>query len=246
MEKVAYLYHHLPKCGGISFIRTCETWFPAIRERVGSYPTPERVAEFSRTRLDFHALPPNCFIHGHLVRPGIRPYERYGDYIAAGKIRLITIVRDPLERYISAYYHRKRIGREWHESLETWLTHGHNQFAKYLDVTPETMHERLDSYFMVGTTESLQLTTEVLAAKTGNPPVEAPHLNASPRSEYQLSEEPRENFIRRNSLDYAIHRYAKERLSAEATRLGLACKILFLSLWTCLNAVPDAALCFLG
>ncbi|MBA2593019.1 MAG: hypothetical protein M3495_12650 [Pseudomonadota bacterium] len=77
-------------------------WFPDKREQTGSYPTPEQTAEFARTRLDFDALPPNCFVHGHLVRDGIRPFERYGDHNASGRCRLVMTVRDPLERHISA------------------------------------------------------------------------------------------------------------------------------------------------
>ncbi|MDD5200766.1 MAG: hypothetical protein PHC88_13295 [Terrimicrobiaceae bacterium] len=218
-EKVVYLYHHLPKCGGVSFIRTCEKWFPPRREVLGSYPDAARIAEFARTRLDFDALPPNCFVHGHLVRPGIRPFERYGDYIAAGKMRLITIVRDPLERCISGYFHRQKVGRPWHEPLEGWLKSGRNQLAKYLQVDAENIRARLDSYFVVGTMESLQLTADILALKTGNPRLEVPHLNISPRSDYELSEDAVREFVEANSIDYEIHRYATDRLSREAAGL---------------------------
>ena len=222
MEKVVYLYHHLPKCGGVSFIRTCEKWFPPRRERLGSYPDAERIAEFARTRLDFDELPPNCFIHGHLVRPGIRPFERYGDYIAAGKMRLVTIVREPLERQISAYYYRQKGGRPWPEPLEKWLSTGRNQLSKYLQITAENLRERLDAYFVVGTTESLQLTADILAAKTGNPRLEVPHLNTAPRAEEAVVDEAvRQKFAQANALDYAIHRYAVERLQREAAGLDL-------------------------
>lgn len=214
--KMTYLYHHLPKCGGVSFINACIQWFPNVRETTGSYPTKEATASFAKTRLDFDTLPDNCFVHGHLVRPGIRPFERYGDYIAAGRCRLVTIVRNPLERIISSYFHRRRVGREWPEPIEDWLTRGRNQLAKYLDITPETMRERLDNYFLIGTTESLQLTTELFANLTGNVAPIVPHLNISPRTDFELSDEAVKAFERRNQLDYEIYRYAVERLQRDA------------------------------
>jgi len=222
MEKVVYLYQHIPKCGGISFIRACKQWFPALREKVGSYPTPERIAEFARTRRTFEELAPNTFLHGHLVNEGIRPFERYGDYIAEGKFRVLTIVRDPLERWISAYFHRQRVGKEWPEPLEKWLERGHNPFARYFEVDPANWRAQMDRYFLVGTTESMQLTTDLFAKKTGQPPLETPHLNTSPRSEYALSEELQQAFREKHALDYQIYNYATERLAREAAEHGLA------------------------
>jgi hypothetical protein len=216
MEHLVYLYHHLPKCGGVSFINACSKWFPDVREQTGSYPTPEQTAEFARTRLDFNALPPNCFVHGHLVREGIRPFERYGDHIASGRCRLVTTVRDPLERHISAYYHRRKVGKEWPEPLERWLDYGRNLMAKELGVDESNWKERLDTYFVVGTTEALQLTLDVFAAKTGNPRVEVAHLNTSPRDDSSLTREAVERFKSRNAVDYRIFEYATQRLRDDA------------------------------
>ncbi|MGH8046466.1 MAG: hypothetical protein ACREKL_04405 [Chthoniobacterales bacterium] len=216
MEKVIYLYHHLPKCGGNSFIRTCALWFPPRREMIGSYPDRERIAEYARTRFNYDDLPENCFVHGHLVSRGIRPFERYGDYIESGKFRVVTIFRDPLERTVSAWFHQQKKGRQWEGTFEDWLCRIRNQFSKYLGVTRDNWRERLDAYFLVGTMESLQLTADLMAAKTGQSRLEVPHLNRSPRSEYELSEECVQKFIADNALDYEIYRYSQERLLREA------------------------------
>ncbi|MGH8563254.1 MAG: hypothetical protein ACREXW_03890 [Gammaproteobacteria bacterium] len=221
MKHLVYLYHHLPKCGGVSFIDACSKWFPEKREQTGSYPTPEQTAEFAKTRLEFDALPPNCLVHGHLVRDGIRPFERYGDHIASGRCRLVMTVRDPLERHISAYYHRRKVGKEWPEPLERWLEHGSNQMAKYLGVDERNWKERLTAYFVVGTMEALQLTIDVFAAKTGNPRVKVAHLNTSPRDESSLSPATIELFKSRSPIDYRIFEYATQRLRDDAKLLGL-------------------------
>jgi len=225
MKKVFYLYQHIPKCGGVSFIRTCRQWFPALREKVGSYPDAERIAEFARTRKDFDELEPDTFLHGHLVNKGIRPFERYGDHIDGGRCRVITIIRDPLERWISAYYHRQRIGKPWPEPLKNWLQRGKNPLADYFDVDERTWKARMDRYFHVGTTESIQLTTDTFARKVDRPPVPTPHLNASPRDGCELNETARKEFRERHSLDYKIYRYAAERLKNDALRLGLAIRV---------------------
>jgi hypothetical protein len=119
-----HLYQHVPKCGGRSFVRALTThWFANLHDSPGDfhYPSRERVAEFAGQRRDLGALTEETLVHGHLVRNGIRPIERYGDFIEAGRCRLLTIVRDPIEHAISAYYHRKRKGVEPLCTLEDWL-----------------------------------------------------------------------------------------------------------------------------
>ncbi|HEY8900489.1 MAG TPA: sulfotransferase domain-containing protein [Chthoniobacterales bacterium] len=223
MEPDIFIYQHLPKCGGRSFIHQCKEWFHTAHENPGSYPSKEQVAAFAESKLDFDALPRPCLVHGHLIQAGIRPCERYAAEIAAGKCRVVTIVRDPLERRISAYFHRARKGRPWPDSLEHWMAHTRNNLASYLGVTAETWRARLDDFFLVGTTEELQLTINLMAAKTGHPPVPAPpHLNPSPRSEYEIAPAAIEKFRVENALDYDIHRYAVERLHREAAAAGLA------------------------
>jgi hypothetical protein len=217
LEPALYFYQHIPKCGGRSFIHQCKAWFATKHDNPGSYPSKEQIEAFSRTRVDLESLPRPCLVHGHWINNGIRPHDRYGAEIAAGKARLITIVRDPLERRISAYFHRARKGRPWPEPLAHWLSRSRNPTANCLGVTAETWRSRLDSYFLVGATEELQLTLRLMAAETGNPlPPPAPHLNPSPREDYELAPEMVEQFRERNALDYEIHRYAIERVRREA------------------------------
>jgi hypothetical protein len=220
--KTWFLYHHIPKCGGRSFMRACSEWFHTEHEDWGSYPDKARVAELAGTRPDLEALPADTLLHGHYIYPGLRPHERYADVISQGRLRLITIVRDPLDRHISSYFHRAKRGRrEPGETLEWWVNRSHNRIAKCLGVDEGNWRRRLDEYFLVGTTELLSLTIDLLAKKIGKPPVETPLLNTSPRDGERLSEEAAQRYRERNQLDYDIFHYATARLRSEAEAAGL-------------------------
>lgn len=222
MARLVYIYQHLAKCGGRSFIRACSEWFPVYHEPLGDAPDRARIAEFARTRPDFHQWPDELFLHGHLIYDGIRPQERYADLIARGEAHLLTIVRDPLERKISSYFHRRRKGRSAGETLDQWLLASRNNQMRQLGVTAETWRAHLDTFFFVGVTEHLSASTNLFAAKIGRAPAPTPTLNASPRDDERPSPAALEAFYRANAVDYAIHAYALERLRREAAQWGVA------------------------
>ena len=214
-----YLFQHVPKCGGISFANSCESWFasPRIGDYAGSYPTKERIAEFAKTRLDFDKLPPNTLVHGHLVQDGIRPHERYGDYIAARKVRLLSIVREPLERAISAYYYRIRVGKPLGENVAHFISQLHNPIARQLGCHKMADWSAwLDRYYFISVCDDMQLSLDVLAAKLGKPRIEAKRMNQTAREAHELTQTQIVRFGAKNSLDYAIFDYACARLRREA------------------------------
>jgi hypothetical protein len=216
-----FLYHHIPKCGGRSFTQACRSWFPSHGEDWGSFPDRAAIAECAKTRLDLTAFAPDTFFHGHYIYDGLRPQDRYPEFIAQGNLRLITVLRDPLERAMSAYFYRVKKGKNARqESLDDWMKKQRNRMARFLGVTAENWRPRLDGYFHVGTTELLPLTINVLARKTGNPPVPAPRLNTAERDDTTPSPESLEAFRRGNALDYALFAYATSRLQDEARSLG--------------------------
>jgi hypothetical protein len=219
-----YLFQHLPKCGGNSFFKSCEPWFASQRigDYAGSYPSKERIAEFAKTRVDFDKLPPNTLVHGHLVRDGIRPHERYGDYIALRKCELLSIVRNPLERAISGYFHRIRVGKPCHQDLTTFVAGVKNPMAKQLGcINISDRAAWLDRYLFISVCDQMQLSLDVLAAKLGKPRIDAKRLNQSPRDSYELTQDDIARFGSRNAIDYAIFDYATARLRREAATFGV-------------------------
>jgi hypothetical protein len=218
-----YLFQHLPKCGGNSFITSSGTWF-AFRQgdQAGSYPGKEQLAEFAKKPLDLDRLPDNTLVHGHLVRPGIRPQERYGDYLAQKKCALFSIVRNPLERAISGYFHRIRVGRQRETTLSAFIARLENPMAKQLGCLKIADREAwLDQYLFIAVCDEMQLSFDVLAAKLGKPRLEAKRLNQSPRDSYELSPDDIARFGTRNAIDYAIFDYAVARLHREAAEVGV-------------------------
>lgn len=220
-----YIFQHLPKCGGNSFFKSCESWFahPRIGDYAGSYPSKERIAEFAKTRVNLDELPPNTLVHGHFVRYGIRPHERYGDYIAQRKCQVMSIVRDPLERAISDYFHRARKGKPCEENLADFIAQWKNPMAKQLGcLNVPDRAAWLDKYLFISVCDQMQLSLDVLAAKLGKPRIDAKQLNQSPRDTYELTPDDIARFGTRNVIDYAIFDYASARLRREAAALGVA------------------------
>jgi hypothetical protein len=222
-----YLFQHLPKCGGISFANVCEPWFavPRIGDYAGSYPSKERIAEFAKARLDLDQLPPDTLVHGHLVHDLTRPQKRYGDYLEQKKCRLLSIVRDPLDRAISAYYHRVRVGKPLDLNLAGYIGQFHNPMARQLGCDKLSATERtawLERYYFISVCDEMQLSLDVLAAKLGKPRVEEKRLNQSPREGYDLTPDQIARFGAKNVIDYAIFDYAVARLHREAATQGIA------------------------
>jgi hypothetical protein len=58
----------------------------------------------------------------------------------------------------------------------------------------------------------MQRSLDMLADQLGRPRIDAIHINITPRPDYQITAERRAAFRERNSLDYAIYRYACDRL----------------------------------
>ena len=216
------VYQHAPKCGGRSFIKACQGWFTVVADQPPPYPDAEQVAEFARTRLDVDAMEAGTLVHGHLIRKGIRPLERYPEGFRSGRCGLITVVRSPLEQAISAYFHRRRKGRPWEGSLEEWLERRANNLCQFLGVTLNRNGSLPDERFdFIGVTERMQDSLDVMAALAGKQRVVVDHINKSPRDEYALSDSFIRAFQERNAMDYALLREAGVRLDATKRKFNL-------------------------
>lgn len=206
------IYQHVPKCGGRSFIHACRSYFNIEHDSPPPYPSKEQIAEFSRSKMELAQLPAPTLLHGHLVFEGIRPAERYREELRSPDVALMTIVRDPLERALSAFFHRRKRGKEWEEGIEDWLGKRKNNICRFLGIEMIGEQPSADPFLLIGVTEQLQDSLDVFARLTGMPPAKMERLNESPRDEVKLAPELLETFRKKNAMDYALHAYARGKL----------------------------------
>jgi hypothetical protein len=207
MEKTFYIYQHVPKCAGQSFRAVCrDLGLDLILEKPPGKANAAKWEAFKRDKIDLASKPTNTMICGHLIHDGIRPRERYAEEIAAGNVRIVTLLRDPMERAISAYFYRQRQGKEVVPTVEDHLRNMKNPMAHHLGWYgfEGTMREFLERFFFVAVAEHYDASVRVLAKLMDREPVEVPTINATPRKPYEVSDEARELFRKQNEIDYGM------------------------------------------
>lgn len=222
-ENIIYIYQHVPKCGGKSFRQACRNYFNLVVERPPQVAETEKWAAFLRDKVDFGALPEDTMICGHLIKDGIRPRERYAEEFARREVRVVTVLREPRERAVSAYFFAKQQGKSFEGTVDDRLASMKNPMAKFLGFKGGDVDAFLREYFFVGVTEHMQQSLDLFARLLGRDRIEAPRVNVTKVKENKLQPGTAELFEKNNDLDYALYRGAvkllRERCLAE---LGVA------------------------
>ncbi|MGC1480700.1 MAG: hypothetical protein WA771_09360 [Chthoniobacterales bacterium] len=214
-NKQFYIYQHVPKCAGQSFREVCRgLGLDLILEKPPGKANKELWEEFKESKVDLASMPTDTMICGHLIHDGIRPRERYADEIAQGNVRIVTLLRDPMERAISAYFYRQRQGKKVVPTVEDHLANMKNPMAHHLGFFgfEGTMRKFLETFFFVAVAENYDGSVRVLAKLMEREPVEVPRINATPRKPYEVSDAAREAFRKQNELDYAMFAEGKTLL----------------------------------
>lgn len=215
-DKIVYIYQHIPKCGGTSFRTACASYFTEIREIVPGKAEVEAREAFKKSRIDFATAPDNLLISGHFIQDGVRPPDRYGEEIANGQVRLITVLREPLARVISGFYYAAEQGRERPIPIDKRLARAKNTLCKFLGCSDDDdIPTFLDRYVLVGITEYLQATSDMLGRSVGKEPVEVPRVNVTREKKKEVVEPELEAIFKENNArDYELYNLAVDRFRA--------------------------------
>ncbi len=206
-----YIFHHLPKSGGISVRKMFESWFTVVRD----YREPWGPVD--PAPLDLNTLGPDHLLTGHYATDGVPLAARYPETADPARWRRISFLRDPLELALS-YYFFERVTRGQHDPtfcakpLGQFLRDYPGLYLAHFECTRDNWQETLESYWFLGTLERLPDCMGWLAKTLGKPPPEViRHDHATPRTEAPEPEDVAV-FARNMALEFEIYRWVSHRL----------------------------------
>jgi len=233
----SFVYHHVPKCGGTSFLCSLYQWFAVVADYEDSFPDQE---SYRKAAIDLAALHANVLLAGHWNQPGYSIDERYPSLRSDSRFRIFTMLRDPLDLSKSLFYYTRKTrpdlaGTPGLKSLRAFIADTQNYLAVQLGCNAANYVKVLERYFFIGITEELDRSVETfrmrllgelrshanspgsrrLAARlAARPPVSGGRLNTAERDdqEAEIGAVEKERFRERNALDYQIYDYVRLRL----------------------------------
>jgi hypothetical protein len=208
------LFLHIPRTGGSSLKSIPDTSVKLEYGQVhGLIHTPEAIRQDIQKRvLEFPTTPQ--VITGHFFHG---PHE----YLEPGW-RYMTLLRDPVERVLSSFYHFVRLGElspqdlpryvegELQKNRFTWTMN--NLQTRYLSAVGTSDH-----FFLVGINESFDSSMMLLFQMLGQKMPYYDKFNGSPwKKRYAKTHDPSviELIRTHNALDMELYEFAKERFEA--------------------------------
>lgn len=214
-----HVFHHIPKCGGISLVEVLDSWFITIFDYRDGWSTryPEKTS--LEDLRSCHCL---C---GHFETEGHYLHQRYPEVLDRKRYRLLTMVRHPLEVQMSLFRYEKLHGVQGFGSIEEQLERRTNYLGQCLQATPENYRDVLDRYDFVGVLEYGQFCIDLLARVLAKPPRKLPHLNKTDTEGVEQAEENQQGaewllalFEKNNRLDLEIYEYCLQRFRDQCRR----------------------------
>lgn len=220
------VFIHVPKTAGTSVRRIFKDWFgDGLIEHYHRGAVPDVIDLNER-----HSRTAPVCLYGHFNRE--RGFGLEGRY--DGQRQFVTILRDPLEKVLSAYFYVQRRATEKSASGEPlsmieqqtldmrvseYLRETRHSYLKHfpVPVTENNYKAVIEDYFIaIGITEELERSMHWIAACLGRPEPIIPRLNVTPRNngyaQVDISEEDRAIFAQNHALEFAVYEYCRRRL----------------------------------
>lgn len=213
---------HVPKAAGTSSKKFFEHWYGEgflchyYDELKGEMPE-------KRDLFRLHKADSPCVLHGHFNKlRGFGVEDYYPD-----ATQFITILRDPFEIAVSAYFYIRKNSSGWKDktripreaSIESYLIKAKSGILNHFprEITPANYKDILEEYFIeVGIAERLEESMKWIAYKLGMP-YEADllgHHNATDRDQ-EVPSYLRDLFAERHQLEFDVYNYAVERFTQQ-------------------------------
>jgi len=218
MNKHILAFIHIEKAAGQTFIRILENNYVYRHCRVAPLKKEHNgVFQFNDLRLLLKLNPFICALAGHSIVP-------YSDLSSHGtKIRYVTILRDPVKRYISHYQYwvqalKKHISFEEFLSLEDINNFQIKKIAgtEDLAVAKSMLQEKI---FLAGIVEEFEEFLIVLKNKLAPDPFDIAYerrnvakTNMLRNHIYDRFEEYEQKILQNNHLDMQLYEYVKDEL----------------------------------
>jgi len=189
-------------------------WFRVVKD----YADAQEQPEYPNSRIDLEKLGGTDCLTGHFNVLGGSLFERYPEMLPDKRFFLFSMVRDPLERRMTAYYYAKKWNVNFSgKALSEELRETRNIMAGVLGCTEDDYREVLGRYDFIGLFESIQESVSRLALRLDKPICVLPHLNISQRDAQSRNLPPGlvEEFRESNRLDYSIYEYCRDRFSEQ-------------------------------
>jgi hypothetical protein len=237
----SFLFHHIPKTAGTSFMAYLHNWFHVFSDYQGLYGSRE---DFRMHPVDLNMLSAANVLAGHWNTPPSAIDLRYPNLKGDSRFYFFSFLRDPLQMHISMFNYRWKmdpIDCERHEkysNLSNYIRSVQNEIANLMGCNQYDFENILDRYFFIGVTEKMNESLRVFKNKTlqileqypesamakrqiyiinNKPDLPTQRLNVVNRKEdkSQISQDDVEYFMGRNTLDYEIYKRSIDKLEAD-------------------------------
>jgi hypothetical protein len=226
------LFMHIPKTAGTSIRFAFEKKFSS-KERIYIYDNPPGISLDEFQNISADKLSDIRFVHGHFRFGLHESFQQPAKYY--------TVLRDPVDRVISLYYHYKRNPGNWyhdiirkeHLGLENFIRderflQADNEMTRQISAcsdipfgqcSGEILHqarENIENHFdLLLIMEELERSLQLLEERTSVKPGKLKKLNTNPiRLEKNcFARELVEEIEERNRFDRELYEFARHRLN---------------------------------